>query len=243
MIYSRCNRAVIAAVACALAASAMTPKSVFAQAAPAPRADDDAVPEVVVTGSFIKRPADRPQPLTVLGSEDLDNAQRKSVAESLKDLPQNVGSMAIVNTQGGGVDAGNSPTTTVNLRGLGAGATLVLLNGGRQIDDGGYGYVDVNNLAPAIMIDRVEVLTDGSSALYGADAVAGVVNFITKKNFSGFEVKADFQRIQDTTLRPAGYECRLALGRAHRDHQRCRRVSNIRRQRSCSSRIATTRVV
>jgi len=107
--------------------------------------------------------------------------------------------MATVNTQGGGVDAGNSPTTTVNLRGLGAGATLVLLNGGRQIADGGYGYVDVNNLAPSIMIDRVETLTDGSSALYGADAVAGVVNFITKRNFSGFEVKTDLQRIQDTT--------------------------------------------
>ena len=201
MIYSRCNRAVMAAVSCALAASVMTPSSVFAQAATqgAPQADDAALQEVVVTGSYIKRPADRPQPLTVLSSEDLNNTQRNSVAESLKDLPQNVGSMAIVNTQGGGVDAGNSPTTTVNLRGLGAGATLVLLNGGRQIADGGYGYVDVNNLAPSIMIDRVETLTDGSSALYGSDAVAGVVNFITKKNFTGFEVKTGLQRIQDTT--------------------------------------------
>ncbi|HEY4212094.1 MAG TPA: TonB-dependent receptor [Steroidobacteraceae bacterium] len=176
----------------------MTPKSVFAQTAP--KADDPAaLEEVVVTGSFIKRPADRPQPLTVLDSEALNDTQRNSIAESLKDLPQNVGSMANVNTQGGGVDAGNSPTTTVNLRGLGAGATLVMLNGRRQIADGGYGYVDVNNLAPSIMIDRVETLTDGSSALYGSDAVAGVVNFITKKKFDGFEVKADLQRIQDTT--------------------------------------------
>lgn len=198
MIYSRYNRAVAAAVTCALAASVMTPKSVFAQAVVTQTADD-AIPQVIITGSFIKRPADRPQPLTVVGSEDLDNSQRNSVAESLKDLPQNVGSMATVNTQGGGINAGNTPTTTVNLRGLGAGASLVLLNGGRQINDGGFGFVDVNNLAPSIMIDRVEVLTDGSSALYGADAVAGVVNFITKRNFSGFEVKADFQRIQDTT--------------------------------------------
>src|ERR1700754_4063237 len=190
MINSRCNGAVAAAVACALAAAAMTPKSASAQAdaeataqattAAAPRADG-AVPEVVITGSFIKRPAARPQPLTVVGSEDLDNSQRNSVAESLKDLPQNVGSMATVNTQGGGINAGNTPTTTVNLRGLGPGASLVLLNGGRQINDGGFGFVDVNNLAPSIMIDRVEVLSDGSSALYGADAVAGVVNFITKK--------------------------------------------------------------
>jgi len=87
MIDSRCNRAVAAAVACALAVGVMTPKSVFAQAAAA----DDTVPEVIITGSFIKRPADRPQPLTVVGSDDLDNSQRNSVAESLKDLPQNVG--------------------------------------------------------------------------------------------------------------------------------------------------------
>jgi iron complex outermembrane receptor protein len=201
MIYSRCNRAVAAAVACALAASVVTPKSAFAQEATqtTPRADDDSIPQVIITGSFIKRPADRPQPLTVVGSEDLANTQRNSVAESLKDLPQNVGSMATVNTQGGGVNAGNTPTTTVNLRGLGAGASLVLLNGGRQIADGGFGYVDVNNLAPSIMIERVEVLTDGSSALYGADAVGGVVNFITKTNFSGFNVEADFQHIQDTS--------------------------------------------
>lgn len=200
MISTRCNKAVMAAVTCALAAAAMGPKSVFAQdASQTPPQAEQALQEVVVTGSYIKRPADRPQPLTVLSSEDLDNTQRNSVAESLKDLPQNVGSMAVVNTQGGGVDAGNSPTTTVNLRGLGAGATLVLVNGGRQIADGGYGYVDVNNLAPAIMIDRVETLTDGASALYGSDAVAGVVNFITKKNFDGFDIKTDLQRIQDTT--------------------------------------------
>src|ERR1700755_2860342 len=99
MNYSRCNRAVTAAVTCALAAGVMTPKSVLAQAAPEPAADD--IPQVVITGSFIKRPADRPQPLTVVGSEDLENSQRNSVAESLKDLPQNVGSMATVNTQGG----------------------------------------------------------------------------------------------------------------------------------------------
>ena len=195
MNQSRCNRAVGAAVTCVLAAIATTPTSLFAQEA----ADDDGLTQVVITGSFIKRPADRPQPLTVLGSEQLDDTQRNSVADSLKDLPQNVGSLATVNSQGGGFNAGNTPTATINLRGLGAGASLVLLNGGRQINDGGFGFVDVNNLAPAIMIDRVEVLTDGSSALYGADAVAGVVNFITKSKFDGFQLKADFTRIEDTT--------------------------------------------
>ncbi len=199
MKYSCCNRAVAVAVTCALATGAMTPNSVYAQAATQTTAGTDEIPQVVVTGSFIKRPADRPQPLTVLSDADLNDAQRNSVAETLKDLPQNVGSMAVVNTQGGGINAGNTPTTTVNLRGLGPGATLPLLNGGRQIADGGFGYVDINNLAPSIMIARVEVLTDGSSALYGADAVAGVVNLITKKNFSGFDVKADFQRIETTT--------------------------------------------
>ncbi|HEY4210618.1 MAG TPA: hypothetical protein VGM84_03990, partial [Steroidobacteraceae bacterium] len=102
MIHARYNRAVMAAVTCALGASVLTPKNAFAQAVvtDTPSHVDDALEEVVVTGSFIKRPADRPQPLTVINSEDINDSQRISIAESLKDLPQNVGSMAVVNTQG-----------------------------------------------------------------------------------------------------------------------------------------------
>src|SRR3970282_1735812 len=89
-----------------------------------------------------------------------------------------------------------------NLRGLGARATLVLMNGRRQTVDGSPGLdgvvsVDINNLAPAIMIDRIEVLTDGASALYGSDAVAGVVNLITNNNFEGIELKTEMQSIAE----------------------------------------------
>lgn len=157
-----------------------------------------AIEEVTVTGSFIERPADRPQPITVLSNADLQLEQRGSIAEIFKNLPQSIGSTSAVNTQQGGINGGNSPTATINLRGLGPRATLVLLNGGRQTSDGGFGFVDINNLAPSIMIERVELLTDGGSALYGSDAVAGVANFITRNNFEGLEIRAETQKIQDT---------------------------------------------
>jgi outer membrane receptor protein involved in Fe transport len=149
--------------------------------------------EVVVTGSYIQRPADRPQPITVMSGGDLNVQQRSSVAEIFKDMPQVTGSVSTINT----AEGGNSPTATINLRGLGPRATLVLLNGERQTTDGGIGAVDINNLTPPIMIKRVEVLTDGASALYGSDAVAGVVNFITRNDFQGSEVRVNLQKIKD----------------------------------------------
>jgi iron complex outermembrane recepter protein len=158
----------------------------------------EAIEEIRVTGSFLQRPADRPQPVTVLTNEDIRLEQRASLAEVFKNLPQNVGSTSTINTQQGGFNGGNTPTATLNLRGLGPRATLVLLNGGRQTSDGGFGAVDINNLAPSIMIERVEVLTDGASALYGSDAVAGVANFLTRNNFEGLEVRMEGQKIQDT---------------------------------------------
>ncbi len=161
-------------------------------------AADEAIEEVTVTGSFIGRPANRPQPVTVLNNEDLRLEQRGSIAEIFKNLPQSIGSTSTINTQQGGVNGGNSPTATINLRGLGPRATLVLLNGGRQTSDGGFGFVDINNLTPSIMVERVEILTDGASALYGSDAVAGVANFITRNSFEGIEVRTEAQKIQDT---------------------------------------------
>ncbi len=74
----------------------------------------------------------------------------------------------------------------------------MLLNGGRQTTDGGFGFVDINNLAPSIMIERIELLTDGASALYGSDAVAGVANFITRNAFEGIELRVETQQIADS---------------------------------------------
>lgn len=176
------------------AAIAIALSSAFVQPSLAQQAQE----EIVVTGSFLERPADRPQPVTVLSGAEIGLSQRQSLAETFKDMPQVQSTSAIVN----GNENFVSPTTNVNLRGLGARATLVLMNGRRQTVDGSAGLdgvvsVDINNLAPPIMIERIEVLTDGASALYGSDAVAGVVNVLTRNNFEGIELKTEMQSINE----------------------------------------------
>lgn len=144
------------------------------------------VEEIRVTGSFIARPADRPQSITVLNNEELKSQSRTSMGEIIRDLPQ----VTAVNWSANFLN----PTNNINLRGLGSRATLVLMNGKRMtIDANNAAAVDVNNLAPAIMIERVEILTDGASALYGSDAVAGVANFITRNDFEGFDLTTSMQ--------------------------------------------------
>jgi outer membrane receptor protein involved in Fe transport len=156
--------------------------------------DQQQIEEVFVTGSYIPRQADQPRPISVIDMDQIQRLEQKSsIAEIFKTIPQVTGSISTINTQEGG---GNSPTSTINLRGLGARATLVLLNGKRQTIDGSGTGVDVNNLVPTIMVQRIEMLTDGASATYGSDAVAGVVNFITRRNFDGMEARVNLQRIQ-----------------------------------------------
>jgi len=142
--------------------------------------------EVIVTGSFVSRPADRPQPVTIMENAEIRANQRISVAEAVRDMPQ----ISSANTTGNWY----TPTNSINLRALGARSTLVLLNGQRQtIDANSASQVDINNLAPAIMIERIELVLDGASALYGSDAVAGVANFITRNNFDGAEISLTSQ--------------------------------------------------
>lgn len=148
-----------------------------------------------MTGSYLARRADRPQPVQVLDRSTLAGEQRLTVAEILRDMPS-VQGMAVFNNI---IETGDSPTSAVNLRGLGTRATLTLLNGRRQTVDadaftgGGTDAVDINNLVPPIMIERVEVLNDGASALYGSDAIAGVVNFMTRRDFEGMEISLQGQ--------------------------------------------------
>ena len=150
-------------------------------------AQDDELEEVLVTGSYVARQADRPQPITILDSVSIDNEQRLTVGEIFRDLNVTQGNFNGMNAFG---ENATSPASAVNLRGLGPRATLTLLNGHRQTIDGSQqsAWVDINSLTPSIMIDRVEVLTDGASALYGSDAVAGVVNLITRNDFEGVEI-------------------------------------------------------
>jgi iron complex outermembrane receptor protein len=136
--------------------------------------------EILVTGSYISRPADRPQPVAIMNADELAANQRVSVVEAIRDMPQ-ISSANVAENW-------NTPTSSIDLRGLGPRSTLVLLNGQRQtIDANSASQVDVNNLAPAIMLERIELVLDGASALYGSDAVAGVANFITRNDFEGVE--------------------------------------------------------
>src|SRR5690606_3762242 len=155
------------------------------------------IEEVVVTGTYIQRKSqfDSPSPLVVLGGEDLASQGYTSVSEMARYLTINNGSELYSDafTQNFSTGTGN-----INLRGLGLSSTLVLVNGRRQTLSGAYSddgdtFVDTNALMPLIMVERVEVLKDGAAALYGTDAVAGVVNFITRSDSRGFEVEGRFQ--------------------------------------------------
>ncbi|WP_019052504.1 TonB-dependent receptor domain-containing protein [Sphingobium xenophagum] len=154
-------------------------------------AKDDEIIDIVVTGSYLTHNVQSQGALTAVSGEDLLNSSRASVAETLAQLPSTSGNIVT----GGSNDQGNSPVSAINLRGLGPRATLVLLNGQRQVsvaEPGGQDSfsVDVNTLVPAILIQRVDVLKDGASALYGSDAVAGVVNFITDTKLNGLKFSA-----------------------------------------------------
>ena len=157
------------------------PKVAAADAA----AEDDAT--IVVTGSLIKNPnLVQSSPIAVVGAEELQLRQTNVAEEVLRTIP------GIVPSIGSAVNNGNGGASFVNLRGIGANRNLVLLDGTRLVPAGTGGAVDLNNV-PLALIDRLEILTGGASTTYGADAVGGVVNFITKKDFAGIELNASEQ--------------------------------------------------
>ncbi|MDR6624479.1 TonB-dependent receptor [Caulobacter segnis] len=148
--------------------------------------------ELVVTGSLIRGPARGASPVVTVSRDDLDRTGKSTVADMLTDLPQAFGGAAsadtnLANTDGSGTNP--SVSTGINLRGLGASATLVLVDGRRMAGSGLNGaFADVSTL-PTAAVDRVEILLDGASALYGSDAVGGVVNVILRKDFEGAETR------------------------------------------------------
>ena len=149
------------------------------------------VEEMIVTGTFITNASSTSHsPLDVYDREALDSIGATDIQEFIANMTANSGSLgnSASNWVGGDSSEGNA---SVNLRNLGNGATLVLLDGKRLLrdnfDSSGSGFVNIRTLVPNIALERVEVLKDGSSALYGSDAVAGVVNFITPKGFVGWE--------------------------------------------------------
>jgi iron complex outermembrane receptor protein len=142
---------------------------------------------IVVTGSLISNPnIQRASPVNVTSSDEIDLLQSNVAEEILREIP------GIVPSIGSAVNNGNGGNSFVNLRGLGSNRNVVLLDGTRLVPATLAGQFDLNNV-PLALIERVEVLTGGSSTTYGADAIAGVVNFITRQDFAGLEVNAATQ--------------------------------------------------
>ena len=151
---------------------------------------EDSADAIIVTGSRIARPdLASPVPVVALGAADLQREAATNVQDILQELPQ--------------VGIGNSRTNsnfltsgtgiaTINLRNLGNSRTLVLINGRRVISGlAGDSAVDINNI-PTDFIERLDIVTGGSSAVYGSDAIAGVVNFVLKDKFDGISIRSQY---------------------------------------------------
>jgi outer membrane receptor protein involved in Fe transport len=155
---------------------------------------------VVVSGSRIKRDTfSTPAPVTIIRNEDTVLAGFTSTAQVLQSTAVTGGQGQINNAYGGFVTDGGPGANTIGLRGFAPTRSLVLLNGRRMSPSGTRGSVgaaDLNTL-PDSIIDRIEVLKDGASSIYGSDAVAGVVNIITKKNLDSITVDGTMSRTQD----------------------------------------------
>jgi iron complex outermembrane recepter protein len=145
--------------------------------------------DIVVTGSRIAKPElQSATPVAIIGSETIARQGITNVQDAINQLPQ-VGIPGLSKTNSNFLTGGNG-VATINLRNLGDSRTLVLVNGRRFVPGiPGFSVVDVNNI-PADFVDRIEVVTGGASAVYGSDAIAGVVNFILKSNFEGITARA-----------------------------------------------------
>jgi iron complex outermembrane recepter protein len=145
--------------------------------------------EIQVTGSrIVRRDFESSSPIVTVGSELLEQTSNIALEASLNKLPQFVPALSQLVTGDIQPTATNTPgIATANLRGFGANRNLVIIDGRRGMPINSSLAIDLNSI-PSAAIDRVEVITGGASSTYGADAVGGVVNFITKKNFQGLQV-------------------------------------------------------
>ena len=174
----------------AMLIAGLLPAIAFAADAPAP-GPKKLIEEVVVTGSYIKGSAkDAALPVDVLTFQDLKDVGSPTITEMVRNLGAASGNLGETNQFDG---RGDSGVSTINLRGLGGSRTLVLLNGHRHVAQASQG-TDIGAF-PTIALGRFEVLKDGAAALYGSDAIAGVVNMITRRGFQGLEAHFDNQFI------------------------------------------------
>ncbi|MXO76027.1 TonB-dependent receptor [Altererythrobacter aerius] len=147
--------------------------------------------DIVVTGSRVVRDGfQAPTPLTVLTQEEIENTSpSNNIADFVNQMPALAGSTRPANSRLN-LSSGQAGINALNLRNLGETRTLILLDGRRAVPSTITGLVDVNTL-PQALIERVDIVTGGASAAYGSDAVAGVVNFILDKDYTGIKLEAD----------------------------------------------------
>ena len=209
----------LAALVVALPAAAQdTPAQIETEQQPASSAASSEN-EILVTGSRVRRSTfETPNPVTVLDAEDIEDLGLNNVAEVVKQLPQNSNFFAANNVGMGNFNVG---AQLVNLRGLNpffGTRTLTLIDTRRVVSTTAGGGVDIT-LVPSMLVGRTETVTGGASAVYGSDAIAGVVNVILDKSLEGLKAQADFSATThgdgDDWHAAAAYGTSFADGRGH----------------------------
>ncbi|OYX95565.1 MAG: TonB-dependent receptor, partial [Novosphingobium sp. 35-62-5] len=179
----------------ALPLAVMASGAAVAQEAQAQTSEDvqELERQIIVTGSYIRGTSENDSlPVEVYTTAELSQRGIDSPLEFIRTLP----SVGITLGESNQYAAGGSQGVgSINLRGLGRERTLVLMNGRRFFPEPGDGASDTN-LIPMFALQRVEVLKDGASTTYGSDAIAGVANFVTRKNFTGVEVSGNYQFVR-----------------------------------------------
>jgi len=175
------------AIRLALVAGALSLAApVFAQTTREDSEEVKTLDNIVVTGTLASGPGVvANSPISSYSAEDLQRTQTVNVEEFLRLVP---GAVPVI---GSGTNNGNGGGATIDLRGLGSNRTLVLINGRRLVPFNLTGSADSNTI-PIALIDRIDLVTGGASAVYGADAISGVINFILKNNFEGAEIAAQY---------------------------------------------------
>src|SRR5690606_4980379 len=152
--------------------------------------DEDSLEEVVITGSrIVRRDYESNSPIVTVDQADFEQQAGLNIESYLNQLPEYNPAASPVTSQG---DVQITPVNSVgiasiSLRGFGANRSLVLVNGHRPTPINALMVTDINGV-PSALVERVETITGGASAVYGADAIGGVTNFILRNNFEGFEV-------------------------------------------------------
>lgn len=177
-----------------LAHPALAQDSATDQPAPASQPTPEETDAIVVTGSrVITNGNNSPTPVTVISQETLQNVRPTTISDGLNSLPVFAGSRGQLSNPSatGGVGAGNGAASQLNLRNIGSQRNLVLLDGRRVQPTSNTNIVDVD-MIPQALVKRVDMVTGGVSAVYGSDAVTGVINFVTDTNFNGVKAHAQY---------------------------------------------------